>query len=166
MKMVSRLVLLAALIAAGVWLWTVLFPSPEEIVRKRLAQVAAGASFKSGENPLIVASRAESLADRFSTNAEIRIGSTGYGEVELNGRAEITQAAARLRTTDLRGLKVEFPDVSVTVGPDKQSAVADAAVKLETTGEKDFNVQEMKFTFQKIGGDWLITHVETVPMSQ
>ena len=23
-------------------------------------------------------------------------------------------------------------------------------------------VQEMKFTFQKIGGDWLITRVETV----
>jgi hypothetical protein len=57
---------------------------------------------------------------------------------------------------------VEFPDMSITVGPDKLSAVADVAVKVQAAGEKDFNVQEMKFTFQKIGGDWLITRVETV----
>ena len=165
MKIVSKLILLAALIAAGVWLWTVLFPSPEKTVRKRLTQIAAEASFKTGENPLVIAARAENLAGHFSTDAEIHIGATGYGWIELNGRAEITQAAARMRTMDLQGLKVEFPDVSVTVGPDKQSAVADVAVKVEATGEKDFNVQEMKFTFQKIDGDWLITRAETVPMS-
>ena len=62
----------------------------------------------------------------------------------------------------LGSLKVEFPDVSVTVAPDKLSAVADVAVKVQAAGEKDFHVQEMKFTFQKIGGDWLITRVETV----
>ena len=45
MKSPCRLVLLAALIAAGVWLWTILFPTSEEIVRKRLAKVAAEASF-------------------------------------------------------------------------------------------------------------------------
>ena len=59
-------------------------------------------------------------------------------------------------------MKVEFPDVNVTVGPDKLSAVADVAVKVQAAGEKDFYVQEMKLTFQKIGGDWLITRVETV----
>ncbi|HEX5400428.1 MAG TPA: hypothetical protein VFY06_15375 [Verrucomicrobiae bacterium] len=165
MKIGLRLLLLVALIAAGVWLWTVLFPSPDKIVRKRLAQVAAEASFKPGENPLVIAARAENLADRFSTNAEIHLGATGYGWIELNGRAEITQAAARMRAMELRGLKVEFPDVSVTVGPDKLSAVADVDVEVEAPGEKNLNVQEMKFTFQKIDGDWLITRAETVPMS-
>jgi hypothetical protein len=42
------------------------------------------------------------------------------------------------------------------------SAVADVAVKVQAAGQKDFDVQEMKFTFQKIGGVWLITRVETV----
>jgi hypothetical protein len=162
MKIVPRLVLLAVLIAAGVGLWTVLFPSPEKIVRKRLAQVAAEASFDSGENALLLAARWENLASRFSTNVEINISAPGYGRQEVAGRAKIPQiaAAARSRWTSV---KVEFPDVSVTLGPDKQSAVADVAVKVQAAGETDFNVQEVKFTFQKIGGDWLITRVETVP---
>jgi hypothetical protein len=164
MKVIYRLVLLVVFIAAGVWLWTILFPSPEKIVRKRLAQVAAEASFNSGESPLVIAARSENLASRFSTNAEININVPEYGgrRLELVGRAEITQAAAQARMMNLRSLKVEFPDVSVTVATDKQSAVADVAVKVQAAGEKDFNVQEMKFTFQKIGGDWLIMRVETV----
>jgi hypothetical protein len=161
MKMVLRLVLLAALIAAGVWLWTILFPSPEKIIRKRLAQAASEASFRSGENPLISAARAENLASRFGTNVQININVPEYGRQEFVGRAEIAQAAAGVRMR-LSSLKVEFPDVSVTVAPDKQSAVADVAMKVQAAGEKDINVQEMKFTFQKIGGDWLITRVETV----
>ena len=161
MKIVSRLVQLAALIAAGVWLWTILFPGPETIVRKRLAQVAAEASFNSGENPLIIAARAEHLASRFNTNVEVNLNTPGFERLEFSGRAEITQAAAGARL-HLSGLKVEFPDMSVTVGLDKQSAVADVAVKVLAAGEKDFIVQEVKFNFQKIGGDWLITRVESV----
>jgi hypothetical protein len=161
MKILSRLLLLAALIAAGVWLWTILFPSPESIVRKRLAQAASEASFQSGENPLIGAARAENLSSRFGTNVEININVPEFGRQEFVGRDEIAQAAAGVRMR-LSSLKVEFPDVSVTVAPDKQSAVADVAMEVRAAGQKDFDVQEMKFTFQKIGGDWLITRVETV----
>lgn len=161
MKAVSRLILLAALIAAGAWLWTIFFPSPETIIHKRLAQVAAEASFNSGENPLVAAARAEHLASRFSTNVEVNLNAPGFERQEFSGRAEITQAAAGARL-HFSGLKVEFPDVNVTVGPDKQSAVADVAVKVQAAGEKDITVQEVKFTFQKFGGDWLITRVETV----
>jgi len=161
MKIFFRLVLLAALVAAGVWLWTFLFPSLDEIVHKRLAQVAAETSFNSGENPLVIAARAEHLASRFSTNVEVNLNAPGFERLEFSGRAEITQAAAGARM-HLSGLKVEFPDVSVSVGPDKQSAVADVAVKVQAAGEKDFIVQEVKFNFQKIGGDWLITRVESV----
>ena len=161
MKTVSRLVLLAALIAAGVWLWTILYPSPEKIVRKRLAQAASEASFKSGENPLISAARAETLAGFFSTNVEININVPEIGQHDFAGRDEIMQAAAGARA-EFSSLKVEFPDMNITVGLDKLSAVADVAVKVQAAGQKDFNVQELKFTFQKIGGDWLITRVETV----
>jgi hypothetical protein len=161
MKIFFRLVLLAAIIAAAIWLWTILFPGPEKIIRKRLVQVAAEASFNSGENPFVIAARSENLASRFSTNVEVNLNAPGYERLEFSGRAEITQAAAGARM-HLSGLKVEFPDVSLTVGPDKQSAVADVAVKVQAAGQKDIYVQEMKFTFQKIGGDWLITRVETV----
>ena len=40
MKIAFRVVLLAALAALGVWLWTILFPSPQKIIRQRLEAVA------------------------------------------------------------------------------------------------------------------------------
>ena len=40
MKIVFRLILFAALLALGVWLWFVLFPGPEKIISKRLAELA------------------------------------------------------------------------------------------------------------------------------
>ena len=161
MKIIYRLVLLVALIAAGVWLWMIQFPSPETVVRKRLAQAASEASFQSGENPLISVARAGNLSSRFGTNVEININVPEFGRQEFVGRDEIAQAAAGVHMR-LSSLKVEFPDVSVTVAPDKLSAIADVAMKVQAAGQKDFDVQEMKFTFQKIGGDWLITRVETV----
>lgn len=164
MKIFWRLVLLAALVAGGIWLWTLLFPSPEKIIRKRLAQVAAGASFNAGENPLVIAARSENLADRFSTNVEVNVSIPEFGRQGLVGRVEITQAAAAARTR-WSSLKVEFPDVSVTVAADKQSAVADVVVKVQATGDTGLNLQEVKFSFQITDGDWLITRVETVPAS-
>ena len=93
MKMVLRLVLLAALIAAGVWLWTILFPSPEKIIRQRLAQAASEVSFKSGENPVVSAARAETFAGFFSTNVEVNISLPEHGRHNFVGRDEITQTA-------------------------------------------------------------------------
>lgn len=161
MKTALRLVLLAALVAAGVWAWRVLFPSPETVVRKRLAQVAAEASFSSSENPLLIAARWEALANRFSTNVEFYINVPDYGRQGITGRDEIPQVGAGVRS-QWSSLKLEFPDVSVTMSPDKQSAVADVAVKVQAGQQKDFEVQEVKFTFQLVGGDWLITRVQTV----
>jgi hypothetical protein len=162
MKIVLRLVLLAALIAAGVWLWTMLFPGPEKIIRQRLAQAASEASFQSGENLLVSAARAETLAGFFSTNVELNINLSERGQHNFAGRDEIIQAAAGVRSA-VSSLKVEFPDMSITVGPDKLSAVADVVVQVQAAGNKDSYVQEMKFTCQKIGGEWLITRVVTVP---
>ena len=161
MKIVFRLVLLAAAAAACVWLWSVLFPGPEKMIRKQLALVAAEASFQAGENPLITANRAENFASRFGTNVEININVPELGQHDFVGRPEITQTVAGLRSK-VSSLKVDFLDVSVTVGPDKQSATASLTVKAQTAYDKNFIVQEMKISFQKVEGDWLITRVETV----
>jgi hypothetical protein len=52
MNTAFRLILAAALVALGVWLWTALFPSPEKTIRKRLTEVACSASLVSNEGPL------------------------------------------------------------------------------------------------------------------
>ncbi len=161
MKNVSSFILLAALVALGVWLWFVLSPSPERIIRQRLTKLARTASFSSGEGNLARLAAAEDIAGYFATNVEVDINVPGRVQHTLMGRAEIQQAALGARER-LSGLKVQFPDINITVAPDKQSAVADLTIVVNIAGDRDSVVQEMKFTFQKTDDGWLIARVETV----
>ena len=161
MKIVFRIVVFVALIALGVWLWTIAFPSPEKIVRNQLAKLAQDVSFSQDENNLIKMAHAQSVADFFSENVDVNIDVPGHEQQTIAGRDQITQAALVSRQ-QLTALDVKFPDITVTVAPDKNSATADLTVEAAVSGEHDAIVQEMKFTFQKINGHWLITKVETV----
>ena len=161
MKIVFRIVLFAALAALGIWLWTVLFPSPEKAIRKRLTELARTASSSPGESDLARLAAARSLAGFFSTNVELQVELPEFSRRDSLDRDEITQAAF-VALSRAGGLKVKFPDINVTVAPDKQSAVADLTVQANISGESDSIVQEMKFTLQKTDGQWLITRVETV----
>jgi len=161
-KFIFPLILLVIIGGAGFWLWTILFPGPEKIIRKELAKLAQEASFKANENPLASVASAQSLAGFFSADAEIVLNVSGFPQHAFSGREEISQAALGARSVARDGLHVEFLDVNVTVGPDKQSANAELTVKAQVSGDKDFNVQEMKLTLQKLDGHWRITHAETV----
>jgi hypothetical protein len=161
MKIAFRIVLLAALAAAGVWLWTILFPSPEKIIRRQLNEVARHVSFAANEGALSRLAHAESLAGYFSTNVEVNINLREGDRQDFVGRDQITQAALAARSA-VSSLSVKFLDVAVTIGPNKQSAVADFTVEARIPGDQELIVQEMKFTLQKISGHWLITRVETV----
>jgi len=161
MKITARLALFAAAAAAAVWLWIVFFPGPEKIIRRHLASVAADVSFSSGQNALVMANNVENLGGFFATNVEVNVDVPGHERQTFASRAEITQAALAAHQA-VRGLQVQFLDVSVTLAPDRQSATADLTVKAQAAGEKDFYSQELKITFRKMDGDWFITRVETV----
>ena len=47
-----RIVVVVALIAAGIWAWRALFPSPEKVIRSRLKNLAATASFEPEDGTL------------------------------------------------------------------------------------------------------------------
>jgi len=161
MKMVLRLILVAALAALAVWLWTIFFPSPERVIKERLAKLAQDASFSQDENNLIKLATAQNIPGFFSSNVVVTISVPEHMQQTMTGRDEIRTAAlaSRQAATDLN---VKFPDITVTVAPDKSSAVADVTVDATVSGERDAIVQELKFTFQKIDGHWLIGKVETV----
>jgi len=160
MKIVSRLIGVIALAALGFWLWTVFFPSPEKIIQKRLAKLAREASFSPDESDLIKMADAQNLAAFFSSNAEVNITISGHGQQTINGRDEIRMAA--LASRQQTSLDVKFPDIIVTVAPDKTSATAEVTVDATVSGEHDAIVQELKIDFQKTDGHWLINKVQTV----
>jgi hypothetical protein len=160
MKIIIRIVLLAALTALGIWLWTVLFPSPETVIRKRLTELARTVSSSANESDLTRLAAARSVAGFFAANVELNVDLPELGQRTMD-REEITQVALMARSR-AGGVQVKFPDINITVAPDKQSAVADLTVETNVSGERDSVVQEMKFTLRKTDGQWLITRVETV----
>lgn len=161
MKIFFRAVLFVVLAALGFWLWTILFPSPEKIIRGQLTKLAQDVSFSQNENNLVKIARAQSVADFFSTNVEINLNVPGRESQSFAGRDEITQAAMASRQA-ASALDVKFPDINITIAPDENSATADVTVEATVSGQRDAIVQEMKFTFQKTEGKWLITKVETI----
>jgi ketosteroid isomerase-like protein len=164
-KNLLKVVWIVVLALLGVWLWFVLFPSPEKIIRHRLEKLAHTVSFSKSEGNFSRIASAESVSGFFSTNVEVAINVPGYERQTLVGRAEITQDALASRTR-VSELSVKFPDVNVTVAPDRQSATADVTVEANVADGKDPVVQEVKFTFEKTAEGWLINRVETVrPLS-
>jgi hypothetical protein len=161
MKMGFRVLWVAVLVALGVWLWTILFPSPQKIIRHRLDAVAKCVSFAPGEGMLVRLVGAQGLAGYFATNAEINLEVPGRDQVVISGRHDITQAVLTARSS-VGSLKVKFLDVSVTVAPNRQSATVDMTVDANVSDQQDVIVQETKITFRKINGEWLITRVETI----
>ena len=73
MKIVFRVLGMVILAGLGVWLWTILFPSPQKIIRQRLEAIAKCVSFAPGEGQLVGLAGAEGLAGYFATNVEINL---------------------------------------------------------------------------------------------
>jgi hypothetical protein len=165
MKIGTRLFLIVVVVAAGIWIWTLVHPSPDRVIRKRLAEVAKAASFARGTGYFANVTGAERLAGFFATNAEVDIDMPGHSRQSLSGREDILQTALGARAT-LKSLSVEFPDVTLVVNGDKESAIADLTAEGRVAGDSDMFIQEMKFTLKKIDGKWLITRVETVQTLQ
>ena len=93
MKWVGRLFLLLALVALGLWLWSIFFPSPEKLIRKRLTKVARAVSLTSNEGPLAKANHVSNLESCFSVDAQVNLDAPDRSGYVLNGRNEIRQAA-------------------------------------------------------------------------
>lgn len=161
MKILFRIVLFAALIALGYWLWTVFFPSPETVIRKRLNKVAELASFKSGENTIIGGAKILELVSYFAPNIEIIVDTPVQSRQTLTGNDELQTAALGVRQS-FRGLQVELLDQNIQVSADKTEATVNLTGKARLPGDRDMFVQELKFFLRKIEGKWLIIRVETV----
>jgi len=151
---------LAILVLAG-WLWTVIFPPPERVIRKRLAELSKSVSIGGKESPLAAVANASRMADFFTTDIEIRLDWPGASAQVINGREELFQIAKGVRSM-IGGLDVQFLDINLTVAPDKKSAEANLTLRAKVAGDRDQIVQEMKLLLNKLEGNWRIQRLETV----
>ena len=157
----SQIILVAILVGLGVLLWRTLFPNPSRVIRNRLVELARAASFSLKEGLVAKAFNTEQFAGYFDNNVEVVVDVPSGAPQSFNGRAELMQAVMAVRSA-IGSLSIEFLDINVTLSPDKESAEVDLTGKAKVPGERDFFVQELKFTLKKIGREWLINKVETV----
>lgn len=161
MKRIVQTLALAAVVIAACWLWTVLFPSPEAVIRNRLNALAKTLSFNSQSGMISQALAAQKAADFFTPDVDIDLNVTGYEPLTLHGRDEVQQIAMAGRSR-LSSMKIEFPDMNITIDPGGQTAKVNLTGKATIAGQRDISAQEFNFMLKKVDGQWLIYKVETV----
>ncbi len=160
-KWILRLALVAILGFGGVWGWHTFFPGPEQVIKKRLFQLAQTASTTGDEGLLPKAARVQKLTTFFTQDVEITIDMPGQFSAQISGTDDLTRVAAAARSMG-KPVKVELLDVSVTLAPDRNSAEAHMTGAATVPGERAPQVQELKAAFRKVNGEWLIYRAETV----
>jgi hypothetical protein len=144
MKRAIPIILAVAVIGVAFWLWSVLFPSPEKVIQSRLNALAKAISFSSSGGALSQAYDAQKAANFFTTDAEMELNVPGYDSISLHGRDEVLQVALAARSR-LTSLKVDFPDMNITIDPGGQTAKVNLTAKAIVPGERDISAQEFKW---------------------
>lgn len=161
MRIAVRLIFLAALLAGAFWLWQVLFPGPEKIIRKQMTALATAATYSSRDSIIVRGLKARRIGDFLTTDAEIVLDAPEYGNRSVSGRDDIAGKTA-MAFSSIQAMRVEFVDVTVTLDPDRQSAAVGCTVKVNVNDQKDLGVQELRLQFKKVDGHWLVARIETV----
>ncbi len=161
MKLFRRLFFFAVLIALGYWVWGVLYPNPKAVIRGQTLKLARLASFSPNEGNINRLAHLRQFGALFSEDARVAVEASGDVPHYFNGREVLMNAVMAARSL-LTTLKAEFFGLDLERGARLQSALVDLTAKADVNGQPDSYVQELKFTFRKIDGDWLITRVEPV----
>jgi hypothetical protein len=162
LKRLVRLGLAVVVLAAAVWLWMVIFPGDEAVIRKRVGELARTASFTPDEKPVSKLANASHLASFFSSDTVLRFHGGMSGERQIQGRDELRQLAALVRN-NIAAVEVRMLELTVSVEPGHQNAQSRLTAMIRTGLESDVDVQELKLKWQKIDGKWLITRLEATP---
>ena len=161
MKWAWRALALLATVGLCIYVWTLLFPRPERMIRKRLSELSKVVSFKANEAPLAAMANASKVADFFTRDIQIRVDVPGGSAQIINGREELFEIAHRVRLMG-GSLDVQLFDINLVVASDKKSAEANLTLRARVAGDRDQIIQELKLMLNKFEGNWRIQRLETV----
>lgn len=159
MKTGIRIALLIGLLAGGYWLWRVVFPGDDALIRRQLQELARAASFSANEAPFVKLTKAAEVANSFAPDTAIDLDLWDYGRVKLEGRDEVRQAALAARSA-VPSLTVEVADIEVSPGPNKNTASVRFTIFVNAGAGSERQSQELKVEFRKHDGDWLIQRAQ------
>jgi hypothetical protein len=158
--LIRRVALVVAALA-GLWIgWHWLFPGDEAQIVAVLDRIADGVSSGAEEGDMGRLARAASLRHEFAPDVTVDAGPPFQ---RLTGREAIIGAAARTAGV-ARNLSITFPDVSIAVAADRQSATAvvTAEARFDDVGGPGLDARELELAFTRHEGHWVISAVTLV----
>ena len=164
MKKRAKLAALVVGVALGVWLFTVLFPGDDALIRRQLARLAQTVSVPPRTSPLARLAKGQKLGGFFTPDVVVRLKGAGSELGDIQGREQLTQMVMAAQTR-IQQAQIQFLDAELEVGADRESGTAHLTVLAHVNGDHNPAVQELKFSFRKTDGRWRIALVETVEAS-
>jgi len=155
-----RWLLVAAVVAAvGGLAWN-FRPTEEKRIRKAIGGLAADATFSGREGNFAKIAKIESLAGRFTEDADIRIDQVVPIDAGLHGRESIRQVLGAGMPL-LGSIKVQVHDLRVEM-LDELTAKAVLTASAQAGGQRDIAAQEFELRMVKQRGRWLVGRVEAI----
>jgi hypothetical protein len=155
-----RIVLVIAIAFAGMagYRW---WASPERQIRRVLDDVASRLSHDRPATGLGAVAEAAGLQEHLAPDVVVE---AGQPFPPLTGRDAAMSAAVGVRTA-VGALKVEFVDVTVTLGGDGTTAVVDCTASAtigDRAGQQRIDAREIVMTFRHTAGRWIIERAAAV----
>jgi hypothetical protein len=156
-----RIGLLGLLLVGAIWLFRILFPGDEAVIRRQLHDLAAAASFATEEAPLIKVTNAARVAGHFTPTTSIEISVWDRGRFTINSRDEVRQYAFAARNA-VASLSVEVSGIEFAEGPADDRATVRLTLGGRIGGRAERETQEMELELTRLEGEWLISRARTV----
>lgn len=149
---------IVALALGGAWTW---WNGPERQIRRTLNTLADGLSHDEVASPLGAVSAVAEMQPLLADGVVVEPG----GRLDaIRGRSAVLAAAARMRTA-VPALRLEFVDVTVTLGEDGTSAAVAGTVSAEITdraGQRRTDAREFTAEMRRVEGRWIVASARTI----
>ena len=156
----AKLLILVLFVGAGIWwLYRVLFPPDEAVIRRLLVHAAEAASVPANERPFDKLKAVNRLVNSCTADIEILLHVPGVRTEKIQGREQLREAVAAVRATANAGA-VTLMDIGINVEPGRSRATAQFIARARWDGATDEVVQEFKVDLNRAEGEWKIRRVE------
>ena len=164
MTKAHRLVGAVLTVGAAVWGYGLLFPSPEDAIRRQLDALAEAASVAPGETNLERMARAARLGRFVTEDVVIDLG----GRLSAaRGRQAVIGVAAR-EPVSADGVAFQFLDERIVLAGDAVSATATLTVRGTgsnlVTGDEWVDAIELDMRWRDVDDEWLVAAVIAVEL--
>ena len=149
-------VLVAAALLIGFQAYRILFPSDEQLIRRRLDEIAAAVNMRA--EGLDAVTRAAQIGRALTDDVEIR---TPQGTT-IRGKDTVMGIAARLETRS-GGLNLKFQDVTITMDDERHAHVELTATYADPESDgRTLDAAEFTLQMIKPAREWLVARVAPV----